>query len=181
MTVDRLSSNRVLVILKNKDMENLLIDFDTMSLDDLHSRKALLRIINSACRSFGIEASGKSICVEAMSFEEECYLLLTLSESVSKDRETKSVCYCLGESSNFLDALEKLYRQNVCCNKNSAYEYKGEYYLIFDYPSVPNLIKRVMSEYAKESGKSVCSAKIKENGRVLCEFNAIFQIGRHLI
>lgn len=185
MTVDKLADNRVLIILCDKDMEDFSLDYDTLSLDDSHSRRVLMRIMQLACIKTGIEIKGKSVLIEALSLDKECYLLLTVDEKHRRTYRIKSntecLCYHLGTSGNFLDTIEKLYRQNVCCNRNSAYVYNDEYYLIFDYPSLPRKLKKVLSEYGKCSGGNLSAARIRENGKPLCKYNAIVQIGRFLI
>lgn len=185
LTVDKLSDDRVLIILGTKEMQDYALDFDTLSLNDLHSRKILLRIMQIACRKTGIETRGKSVSIEALSFDEDCYILVTVSQKSRRTYRIKkndeSVCYFLGESANFLETLEKLYRQNVCCNRNSAYLCDNRYYLIFDYPSIPKKLKRVLSEYGEKSGGKLAAAKVRENGKLLCRHNAIMQIGRYLV
>ncbi len=185
MTVDKLAENRVLIVLCDKDMEDFALDFERLSLNEIHSRKILLRIMQLACRKTGIEITGKSVNIEALTLDDECYILVTVEEKRHRTYRLKKndncVCYQLGESGNFLDAMEKLYRTNVCCNRNSAYLYENEYYLIFDYPSIPKNIRKVLSEYGQKSGGNIVSAKIRENGKVLCNHNAIAQIGQHLV
>lgn len=185
MTVNNLGENRVLIILCEKDMKDFSLDFDRLSIDDGHSRKILLRIMNLACRKSGIETRGRSVKIEALSLEGECYLLVTVEEKHRRTYKIKKsadcICYLLGESGNFLDTIEKLYRQNVCCNRNSAYVYGGKYYLIFDYPSIPKKIKIILSEYGQKKDGRLISARIKENGNLICKHNAILQIGRYLV
>ena len=185
LTVDKLSDDRVLIILGTKEMQDYALDFDTLSLNDLHSRKILLRIMQIACRKTGIETRGKSVSIEALSFDEDCYILVTVSQKSRRTYRMKkndeSVCYFLGESANFLETLEKLYRQNVCCNRNSAYLCDNRYYLIFDYPSIPKKLRRVLSEYGEKSGGKLAAAKIRESGKLLCRHNAIMQIGKYLV
>ncbi len=143
-----------------------------------------MRILQLACFKTGIEAEGKSIAVEALPLNGECYILLTVTQKSRRTYRMKenkrSVCYFLGGSGNFLDAVEKLYKQNVCCNKNSAYCYKDNYYLIFDYPSIPRKLRRVLGEYAQKCGGRVSAARIRENGKTVCTVNAIAQIGQCL-
>ena len=184
MTVDKLGENRVLIVLCGKDMKDFSLDFDKLSLNDIHCRKILLRIMQIACRKSGIEMQGRSISIEALSLDGGCYLLVTVNEKHRHTYRVKKtencICYYLGKSDNFLDTIEKLYKQNVYCNKNSAYEYNSEYYLIFDYPSIPKKLKRVLSEYGRKDGGNITASKIKENGRLVCKHNAITQIGRFL-
>jgi len=165
-------------------MEDFSLDFDRLSLNDIHSRRILLRIMQIACRKSGIEMKGRSISIEALSLDGGCYLLVTVSEKHRHTYRIKKsdacVCYHLGNSNNFLDTIEKLHKQNVYCNKNSAYEYGDEYYLIFDYPSIPQKLKRILSEYGHKSGGTLKASKIRENGKLICKHNAITQIGQYL-
>lgn len=186
MTVDKLSDNRVLIVLCRQDMEDYRLDLETLSLSDAHSRKILMRIMHTACFKSGIEVSGKSVRLEAIGLDESCYILVTVgSLRRMKTYKLKNPrgcrCYSLGGSENFLNTMEMLYRQNVCCNKNSAYVLGNEYYLIFDYPSIPRRLGRILSEFAGEKGGRTFAARVKENGKELCANNAIAQIGKHLV
>ncbi|MCH5297328.1 MAG: adaptor protein MecA [Ruminococcus sp.] len=185
MTIDKLADNRVLIVLCKQDMSDFSLDYSKMKFDDGHSRKVLMRILRLACMKEGIEINGKSVLLEAINFDEECYLLVTINSHRHKRYRLKSnknsLCYHLGGSGNFLDTIEQLYRQNVCCNHNSAYMYNNEYYLIFDYPSIPHKLKRVLSEYGNKGKNSLSAARVKENGKQLCRNNAIAQIGKFLV
>lgn len=185
LTVDKIAENRVLIVLEEKDMTDFSLDYNKMSFEDVHSRKILMRILQLASIKTGLELNGRRVMLEAILLNDECYLLITVRTRQHKTYRlkdnNKSLCYHLGGSGNFLDTVEQLYRQNVCCNHNSAYEYKNEYYLIFDYPSIPRKLKRVLLEYGSKSGEEITAARIKENGRQLCRSNAIERIGRHLV
>lgn len=185
MTIDKLTENRVLIVLCKQDMNNFSLDYSTMNFDDSHSRKMLMRILRLACIKEGIEINGKSVLLEAINFNEECYLLVTINSKRQKKYRLKNnkncLCYHLGNSGNFLDTIEQLYRQNVCCNHNSAYMYNDEYYLIFDYPSIPHKLRRVLSEYGSKGRNCLSAARVKENGKQLCKHNAIAQIGKFLV
>lgn len=181
LTVDKINHNKILITLCGEDMRNFALDYGTLSLYDSHSRRIIMRILNLACFKTGIETQNKSMFVEALPLEKGCAFLLTLvdrSRHFYRIKGTqKSVCYRLGGSRNFLDAMEKLYRQNVCCNKNSAYLYRDSYYLIFDYPSVPKKLRLVLGEYAERCGGNIFAAKLRESGKEICRTNAITQIG----
>ena len=185
MTIDRLGENRVLIILNNKDMNDFSINFDTLSLNDTHSRKILMRIMQVACFKSGIEIKNRRVVLESVAFEETCYLLVTVERKQShyRDKSTESktsVCYKFGSSGNFLDAVEKLYQLKTCCNHNSAYQYNGEYYIIFDYPTIPRSLLRVLSEYGTRVTKRYFALLVKEHGKAICKVNAILQIGMYL-
>lgn len=185
MTVDKLTENRILIILSNKDMEDFSLSYDTLNLEDTHSRKILMRIMHLACFKSGVEIKNKRVFIESISLDDTCYLLITVENkdhtyNLKSSAHSSSICYKLGSSSNFLDAIEKLYQQKICCNRNSAYEYKGEYYIIFDYSSLPKNLMRILSEYGSRVSKNLSHVKIREYGKPICKNNAILQIGIHL-
>ena len=173
MTIDKLTDNRVLIVLCKQDMSDFSLDYSKMKFDDNHTRRILMRILRLACVKEGIEINGKSVMLVTINSKKQKKYRLKSSRS--------SLCYHLGNSGNFLDAIEQLYRQNVCCNHNSAYMYNDEYYLIFDYPSIPQKLRRVLSEYGNKGKNSIITARVKENGKQLCKQNAIAQIGKYLI
>lgn len=185
MTVEKLSENRALIILCSQDIRDFSLSFDTLGLNDIHSRRILLRIMRLACQKTGLEINGKNVQLEAIEIGDDCYILITADKILHKRYKIKgsvpSVCYKIGNSSNFLEVIEKLYRQNIYCNKNSAYLYNDNYYLIFDYCNVPKQTKRILSEYCAKKGSKIESARVKENGKKICDNNAVYQIGKHLI
>ncbi len=183
MTVNRLGENRVLIVLCEQDIMESRLDFNNINFNDSRQREGVITLMRRACSSSGIDTGGKRVNIEALPFEKTCYLLVTVGAS-RRYRLKKScagLCYSLGDSACFLDAIEQLYRQNTCCGKNSAYALDGEYFLIFDYPSIPGSLKRVLSEYGKKRGGSLAAAKIRETAKPVCEHNAIAQIGRFLV
>lgn len=184
MTVDKLNHNKIMITLCSNDMRDFSLDYDTLSLYNSHSRKVLLRILNLACFKSGIETKNKSMVVEAIPTGNGCVILLTLitknTEMKNTENSIESICYNLGDSKNFLDTIEILYKQKVYCNKNSAYMLDENYYLIFEYSAIPKKINNILKEYGKKCGGRVFSAKIKECGKEICKTNAIAQIGRFL-
>lgn len=183
MTVNRLDSNRVLIILGDKDMSDFSLDYNVMSLDDSHSRRILLRIMRLACQKSGVRTEGKRVNIEALMMGEGCYLLVTVGSrrGTYRLKNGSSICYRLGGSDVFLSAIEALYRQGIYCGKNAAYELNGEYYLIFDYPGVPKALGRVLTEFAEKKGGIIAAARVRERGTPICERSAIAAIGSHLV
>lgn len=122
--------------------------------------------------------------VEALPTVDGCILLLTVEDKKRKkyrlQNGKKCSCYDVGNSKNFLDVIQLLYKQNVCCNKNSAYEKDGVYYLIFDYPAVPKRFKRILHEYGVRCGDNIFAANLRENAQEICRSNAIAVIGKCL-
>lgn len=184
MTIDKIKSNKILITLCDEDMRDFSLDYDTLSLYDSHSRKILMRILQIACFKTDIEIKDKRIIVEALPTVDGCMLLLTVEDKNRKkyrlQNGKKCSCYDVGNSKNFLDVIQLLYKQNVCCNKNSAYEKDGVYYLIFDYPAIPKRFKRILHEYGVRCGDNIFAANLRENAQEICRSNAIAVIGKCL-
>ena len=197
MTIDKIKSNKILITLCDEDMRDFSLDYDTLSLYDSHSGKILMRILQIACfktdiditytileNGLDIEIKDKRIVVEALPTVDGCMLLLTVEDKKRKkyrlQNGKKCSCYDVGNSKNFLDVIQLLYKQNVCCNKNSAYEKDGVYYLIFDYPAVPKRFKRILHEYGVRCGDNIFAANLRENAQEICRSNAIAVIGKCL-
>ncbi len=143
-----------------------------------------MQVLQLACFEIGLEIKGKSMVVEAVPTVDGCMLLITLEEIQGKKFRLKNSggcnCYELGDSKSFLDIIAMLYRQNVCCNKNSAYESNGVYYLVLEYPAVPKRFRGILREYATRCGGNIFAAGLRENAREICRTNAIAVIGRFL-
>ncbi len=184
LTIDRIKSNKILITLGNEDMRDFSLDYDTLSLYDNHCRKIIMRILQVACFKTDIEIKDKKMTVEALPTVNGCILLLTVEDRKSRRYrlQNRKNCYCyeVGNSKNFLEVIRLLYRQNVCCNKNSAYEQNGTYYLVFDYPAVPKRFKRILHEYGARCGSNVFAARLRENAKEICKTNAVAVIGRWL-
>ncbi len=184
MTVDKIDGNRILIVLCSSDIEDFSLNYGKLSLNDKHSRRVILRIMRLACMKSGIDINNRSVLLEAVELNGEFYILITVKDKNPKKYRLKRggcICYSLGSSGNFLDAVEHMYRQNVCCGRNSACVYNDEYYLIFDYPSIPVKLRRVLSEFDAQKRGVVYAAKVRENGKSICKLNAIESIGRHLV
>lgn len=184
MTIDKIKSNKILITLCDEDMRDFSLDYDTLSLYDSHSRKILMRILQIACFKTDIEIKDKRMIVEALPTVDGCMLLLTVEDKKRKkyrlQNGKKCSCYDVGNSKNFLDVIQLLYKQNVCCNKNSAYEKDGVYYLIFDYPAISKRFKRILHEYGVRCGDNIFAANLRENAQEICRSNAIAVIGKCL-
>lgn len=183
MTINRLDDRRVLVVLANKDMSDFSLDFAAMDMDNAHARKIILRLTRLACRKSGIDIRGKRLNVEALMMGEGCYLLVTVRKSPRRYRLKRGggACFRFDGCTDFLNAVEALYRSGFYSAKTAAYEWNGSYYLVFRYPSVPSAVRRVLTEFSVASGGVLFSAQVRERGRELCAQNAVAYIGRQLV
>ena len=168
MTINRLTDERVLIILQ----ENEISAYS----GNLPAIEALSR---RACRREGIRVQGKRLRVEALRMNEGCYLLVTaVPRQVFRLRRGGVLCYRLESAGALLDCLDALGRLGLYCGKNSVHALDGAYYLVFGYPALPKAAKRLLSEFDARRCPSLTAARVREHGRVLLEGNAILRSGK---
>ena len=159
MTVNRLSGNRVLIILDGDDMRTL-------------SR--------TACRRGGIRAEGRSLTVEALSFGSSCYLLVTVGGKKYL-RKTATLCYRFSRAGEMTDCLGQLCRSGFVLPRSALYSYSGAYYLVLSYPALPKRARVLLSEYNASRCRGLTAAFLGERGKALCPRCAVQTVGRHFV
>lgn len=183
LTITQLDGQRVLVVLGGKDMSDFALDFREMDMDNAHARKILLRLTRLACRKSGIDTRGKRVHIEALPMGESCYLLVSVNSEPKRYRlkHGGSRCFVFADVTAFLNAVEAAYRSSYYRAKVAAFAYRGGYALVFDYPSLPRSLCRLLGEFAEASGGALFAAHVRETGKPLCAHNAVTVIGEQLI
>lgn len=187
MKISQLSRNKILISLCNDDMKSFELNFDEMGLSDPHSKKILSRLLSLACNSNSIQTDNKVILCEALKSDDGCIILVSLSEKKQKRKKyrikriTEYPCYKFKNVDDMLDAIKKLYNTDTLFYNNSAYFYKDNYYLVFDYPIVALKAKVILSQFAQKiRGSKTFIARLHESSKVLSSGNAIIHIGTSL-
>lgn len=183
LTVNKLGENRVLIVLCEQDIADNALGKEGIDFENGAARSRVIWLTRKACKSSGIDTGGKRMNIEALELEKSCYLLVTVdaAKHYRLKNSTGSLCYCLGASASFLNAVEQLYRQNICCRNNSAYKLNGEYFLVFDYPVLPQSLSKILLEYGRRLSGRFTAVRIKETAKPVCTRNAIENIGKHLV
>lgn len=187
MTIEQLSSTKVLISLCNEDMKSFELDFDTIGFCDYHSKTVLLRLLRLALENSGIETEDKTIMLEALPHSKGCMLFVTVTDKKQKRKKYRIKrikeypCYKFFSLEELLSAIERLYGTDSFFYNNSVYLYNDSYYLVFDYPVVPHKAKEILSEYATKLNKSkIFIARLYESAKLISGGNAIVRIGTAL-
>ena len=184
MTIEKLDKEKILISLCSQDMKDYSLSFDSMNLDNDHSRKVILRLLRLACNKTGIDYLAKSVIVEALPCEGGCLILMTVINKQKTrhkyrvKRLSEKPCFVFENAENLLGAMEKLKGVSLV-HPNSLWLCEGSYRLVFDYPLVPDSVERVLWEYSRrQSLSAVQVSRLCEQGRLLCEKNAVGIISR---
>ena len=185
MNIEQIDTSRIIISLADKDMEHYSVSFETLNLDEFHSREVLKELLYYASVKTGISFKNKKILIEAMQYEHGCLLLITVSDK-NKNRKiyriksyTDSYIFTFGSVEDFLACMKALY--NIKDNKffSSAFVDNGLYYLAIQSASaLKNKYLSTISEFSTQINRGdICLAALREHATLLCDKNAIETIG----
>ncbi|MBR2715752.1 MAG: hypothetical protein IKB73_06090 [Ruminococcus sp.] len=184
MKISQLTNDKVMISLCSDDMKNFELEFNELGLSNPHSKRIITRLLTLACTSSGLATHNKQILCEALPNCDGCVLLISLSDKKQK-RKTYRIkrikeypCFKFSSAEHFMSAVEKLYCADCLFYNNSAFLYKENYYLVFDYPLVPKCAEHILLEFSKRvKGSKTFISRLCENAKALSRGNAIIHIG----
>lgn len=189
MNIEQIDTSRIIISLADKDMEKFSVTFETLSLDELHSREVLKELLYYASVKTGISFKNKKILIEAMQYEHGCILLITISDKNKKRKiyriksYTDSYIFTFGSAEDFLSCIQAVY--NIKDNKfySSAFTDSGLYYLVIQSPSaLKSKYLKTISEFSTQTKRGeICLAALREHATLLCDKNATETIGKFII
>jgi len=186
MTITQINEYKVLISLKNNDILDFGIDFDSLNYSDPKQQKILRRLFTLACTNNNVCTKDKTVTLEALPNPDGYYILVSLSEKKERrkyriKRITQYPCYQFTDIDTMFTAIEKLYSCDVLYYNNSLYYYKNRYLLVFDYPLVPKKAQPLLHEFAhKTKCDKLFLARLNESAKKISGGNAIVHIGSAL-
>lgn len=183
MNIEKLDKSRVLVSLGLKDMDTYAINIDKLNLKETDTKETLRRLLKIALERVGISAENRAVLVEAMPHKDGMLILITVGFSGSlrktyriKRPSMQPVCRFSG-AEGLLACTELIKNDKIKLPPNSLWQYKNDFYVVFEYGGVSSKAKAVLSEYALCGSLSqVRIARIKEAGKEILASNAIEKI-----
>lgn len=183
MTIEQLDKWRVLISLKPQDMDTYAISIDKLNIKDKATKETLKSILQTALDKVGINTADKAVLVEAMPHKEGLFILVTVDfvrniRKVYRIKKPKMLPCCKFDSAEgLLSCVEHLKAGKVKLMPNSLWQYKGAYYLLFEFSGISPKAKAILSEYALCHSVSLPRlARIKEAGKELLKSNAVEKI-----
>lgn len=172
MTFEKLSDDRVLITLRDDDLDALGLPLQTEKALTPEYEQKLKKVLLLACLDAGISAKGRRFLLEALPCKAG-YLLLLWAQRVHTRKKYRikrqtdcPVCF-FESTDDMLDAIHALSALSCvpCC---SLYNYKGRYCLLFSYPAVREDVSRILSEYgAIEKLPPISLSMIREHGALV--------------
>lgn len=183
LNIKQLTDDRILITLCHDDVKAFNLDFDTIAMSDPHQNKIILRLLQLALSTTGLDSKNKTVVLEALQNNDDLLILVSLSKKTKRKkyrikRVTQYPCYRFDNCEHMLTAIKKLYNTDALFYNNSAFCYKNRYYLVFDYPFVSKKAKSILSEYSSTvRGVKPFIARLNECGKKLSGGNAVIHIG----
>ena len=200
MKIEKLTDNKVRIIINIDELHEKNIDFNSLSTDTVKAQKLFKNILKQAEEEVGFDSSNSKILIEAF-FSSEGFFIITFTKinSDSKSISTKplklkirrkSINKILATAIYKFDNFEEFCNFCTYLNKTvlkdlkgfaktlSLYEYKSNFYLVCNKvnPKFPNigLFYNSISEFAKLISSSLTFENVLlEFGKPVFKTNAI--------
>ncbi len=151
MVIEQLSADKMLITLHDDDLCVMGTSFERMSGDDVRSRRLLLRLLLTACRSYGIDCRGKKFVIEALPTAGGCILLVSVArEKKRKIYRIKHIghhdAFVFDSFDDVADGLSRLFE--IARPALALYRHSGRYLLTVNDPLWPHE-RLLISEYGR--------------------------------
>lgn len=170
MTIEQLSSDRMLITLRACDLSEMGTTFEMLHTEDTHSRRVLMRLLIAACRSYGIDCRQKRFLIEALPTESGCILLVSLSHQKSRKkyrikRPDTQPAYVFDCADDMLDGMARM-SGRAELYEGIMYVHRGRYILLPG--ALCDADRLLLSEYARPCALSRMElSALREHGAVV--------------
>lgn len=203
MKIEKLTENKIRIILKSEDFKDKNIDLHTIMTKTAESQGLFLEILNKAKKEVGFDTEGCKLLIEAFSSSDDIYVFTVTKFSPEKEDTnkinsnkrlkvkrkqitptSKMSIYEFSNFDNFTCFCELLNNSKVInlrglMQTSTLYIYKNLYYLVITNMNSKHKNIKSFNSYITEFGKIVSNSesfvhKLQEHGKVIMKKNAIY-------
>lgn len=201
MKIEKLTENKIRIILKNEDFKNKDVDIKKLLFSTPESYSLFLELLNRAKKEVDFNTEGHKLLIEALSETNDTFIF-TITKYIEnsdifkpkakkfltakkKNQNLNSHChiYKFDVFEDFCDFCNFIYKNNNI-NLNSLFKsailylYNNTYYLIIDNINLSNKSLKLFHSSILEFSSSLSSTKnfkfkLKEHGKIIIKNNAI--------
>ncbi len=194
MKIEKLTENKIRIIIKQEDMESNDIDLHKFVLKSIESQSLFLKILNKAKEEFDFDIDGYKLLIETFSSSDDIFIFtitkyldneskkLKVKKKSNNNSNTLFKIINFNEFEDFCYFCEMLLNTNInintFCKNNSLYLYNNTYYLILENINVSESNFKKFNNYIsefftyKQFSKNF-ELKLKEHGKLIFKKNAI--------
>ena len=188
MKIEKLTENKIRVILKDKDFKNISINFDEFLFSAPETESLFLEILNKAKEEVDFDTDGCKLLIEAY-LESEDILMFTITKYIGNNKrkistpkkftnrkKVSNYIYNFLSFDDFCDFCNFIYKHNIKLKDLSKstvlYFYNDTYYLIIEKLDSSlegfKYLKGTLMEFSKPvSCNSAFQVKIQEHGKLI--------------
>ena len=203
MKIEKLTENKIRIIIKQEDMESNNIDLHKFVLKSIESQSLFLKILNQAKEELDFNVDGYKLLIETFSSSDDIFIFTITKymdsdfrnfQNTSDKRNLKVKKKVINNDLKIInfnniddlyDFCNMLFNDKInikdFCKKNSLYLYNNVYYLILENLDITqSSFKKFNSYIAEFSTYKTFSKnfeyKLKEHGKLIINKNAINKI-----
>ena len=201
MKIEKLTENKIRIILMPEDLEEKDLDLHTIMARTAESQGLLLEILSKAKKEIGFDTDGCKLLIEAYSSPEDFFVFTVTKYAVEQDEfrssptrrivrvkrktvstKTSNLICQFNNFETFLGFCELLNKINFSTKGlvglSSLYFFNNYYFLVLKNVNTSHKHNNKLSSYITEFGKLISYSeifenKLKEFGKVIMKKNAI--------
>ena len=196
MKIEKLTENKIRIIIKQEDMESNNIDLHKFVLKSIESQSLFLKILNQAKEELDFNVDGYKLLIETFSSSDDIFIF-TITKYIdsdfrnfqnTSDKKNLKIRKKIINFNNFdylYDFCNMLFNNKInikdFCKKNSLYLYNNVYYLILENIDITQINFKKFNSYISEfstykSYSKNFEYKLKEHGKLIINKNAVNKI-----
>lgn len=193
MKIEKITENKIRVLLKNEDIKDKNIDLHTIMTKAIESQGFFLEMLNKAEEEVGFKTDGYRLLIEAYSSPENDFIFTItkyLDETKKKvvprrrkiNTNVKNMIYAFDNFESFCELCSYLSKSNLAtrglARSISLYEYNNIYYLIIKGINSKNVSCKTLFSVFSEFGRyynvsTIFENKLLEHGKSVMKHNAL--------
>lgn len=202
MKIEKLTENKIRIIIKSEDIEDENIDLHTIMTKTAESQGILLEILNKAKQEVGFDTDGCRLLIEAYSSLEDTFVFTVTKYNVDNEEsnhlqpkrivkvkrktfsdKSDNYIYRFENFDTFCGFCELLQKNRPIYSKgliglSSLYLFKDNYFLVLKHVNNSHKYAKKFNSYISEFSKlifysDVFENKLKEYGKIIMKKNAI--------
>ena len=205
MKIEKLTENKIRIIIKQEDMESNNIDLHKFVLKSIESQSLFLKILNQAKEELDFNVDGYKLLIETFSSSDDIFIF-TITKYIDSDfrnfqntsdkknlkirkkiinNDLKMKIINFNNFDDLYDFCNMLFNNKInikdFCKKNSLYLYNNVYYLILENIDLTQINFKKFNSYISEfstykSYSKNFEYKLKEHGKLIINKNAVNKI-----
>lgn len=195
MVIEQINEKKLLIVLEEKDMNELGLTYESISWSNQKSRDIMAKLLTLAKIETGFSIENYKLSIETLPQFNGCIIIFTLMNSNFEEKSPKSnktylnktksntMIYKFDSLDDILQICKQLYDlYEPDTYKSDVYTYQDEYYLVIHpYEEIKKPVYIMLSEYGEILKQNkIFISYLDEYGDVIKKDDAVVSIGKYM-